>query len=76
MCVRVITVVCLLLPALDELLAYWWKKLIKKQVSGSDWVSQFNTVSIQPACADEPKHTHRHALQSLFKRQTRAVLLS
>ena len=29
-CVCVCVFVCLLLSALDELSAYWWKKLIKK----------------------------------------------
>lgn len=48
--------------------------LSKKNVSGCDWVPQFNTVSIQPACADKP--IHAHTVQSLFKRQTRALLLS
>lgn len=53
--------------ALCPLMSYWHigrRILLKNKTTG--WVSQFNT----------SRHTHAHTTSSLFKRQTRAVLLS
>ncbi len=60
-CAHVVMVVCVRVCCSLPLMSCWHpggRSLLKKQVSGSDWVSQFNTVSIQPAHADKPIHAH------------------